>query len=215
MGRSTGSLNRDHAETRAELARKVAQLLLSSGGSLPSLQKLADGAGVDPGTLRHYFADRRGVVKAAMETLLPLGDDQKARALALATLPVREALVTLLSRVANAWGGLLGNMHATGFVEGTVDAGLGQTYVTTMLEPTLATVEVLLERFASRNMLVLADVRVGALALLSPVLLACFHQFQLQGRACRPLDLTAFVEQHVDGFLRGYASTPSPVSSPV
>lgn len=214
MGRATGSLNRDHAATRAELARRVAQQLLSNGGSLPSLQKLAEGAGVDPGTLRHYFSDRRGVVKAAMETLLPLGDDQKVRALALASLPVREALTSLLSSVAKAWGGLLGNMHATGFVEGTVDGALGQAYVTTMLEPTLATVEALLERFVARNMLAMPDVRVGALALLSPVLLACFHQFQLQGRACRPLDLDAFVAGHVDGFLRGYEPRAH-LSSPV
>jgi AcrR family transcriptional regulator len=214
VGRSTGSLNRDHAETRAELARRVAQQLLSAGGSLPSLQKLADGAGVDPGTLRHYFSDRRGVVKAAMETLLPLGEDQKARAMSLASLPVREALTTLLGNVAKAWGGLLGHMHATGFVEGTVDGSLGQAYVTTMLEPTLSTVEALLGRFVARNMLELPDVRVGALALMSPVLLACFHQFQLQGRACRPLDLDAFVEAHVDGFLGGYAPRAS-VSSPV
>lgn len=213
MGRATGALNKDHAETRAELARKVAQHLLANGGSLPSLRVLAEGAGVDPGTLRHYFVDRRGAVKAAMETLLPLGEDQKARALELATLPVREALLTLLTRVARAWSGLLGGMHATGFVEGMVDGALGQTYVTTMLEPTLATVEALLQQFAERNMLEVPDVRLASLALMSPVLLACFHQFQLGGRACRPLDLDAFVAGHVDGFLRGYAAHP-PEQSP-
>ncbi|MDP3232600.1 MAG: TetR/AcrR family transcriptional regulator [Myxococcales bacterium] len=210
MGRATGTLNKDHHEARADLARKVAQHLLTTGGTLPSLSALALGAGVDPGTLRHYFVDRRGVVKAAMETLLVHGNEQKLRALALADLPIREALVTLLSRVAKAWGGMLGGMHATGFVEGMVDGDLGQTYVSTMLEPTLATVEALLERYRARNMLEVPDVRVSALALMSPVLLACFHQYQLQGRACRPLDLDAFVEGHVDGFLRGYAAQPSP-----
>lgn len=210
MGRATGTLNKDHHEARADLARKVAQQLLTTSGTLPSLSALADGAGVDPGTLRHYFVDRRGVVKAAMETLLAHGTEQKLRALALADLPIREALVTLLSRVAKAWGGMLGGMHATGFVEGMVDGELGQTYVSTMLEPTLATVEALLEHYRARNMLEAPDVRVSALALMSPVLLACFHQFQLQGRACRPLDLDAFVEAHVNGFLRGYAAAPSP-----
>lgn len=210
MGRPTGTLNKDHHEARADLARKVAQQLLTTAGTLPSLSALADGAGVDPGTLRHYFVDRRGVVKAAMETLLAHGTEQKLRALALAELPVREALVTLLGRVAKAWGGMLGGMHATGFVEGMVDGELGQTYVTTMLEPTLATVEALLEHYRARNMLEVPDVRLGALALMSPVLLACFHQVQLQGRACRPLDLDAFVEGHVNGFLHGYAAPPSP-----
>ncbi len=210
MGRATGTLNKDHHEARGDLARKVAQQLLTAGGTLPSLSALANGAGVDPGTLRHYFVDRRGVVKAAMETLLPHGNEQKLRALALAELPVRDALITLLGRVAKAWGGMLGGMHATGFAEGMVDGELGQTYVMTMLEPTLGTVESLLEHYRARNTLHISDVRLGALALMSPVLLACFHQFQLQGRACRPLDLDAFVEGHVNGFLRGYAPPPSP-----
>ena len=214
MGRAAGSLNRDHAETRADLARRLAQQLLTNGGSLPSLRTLAEGVGVDPGTLRHYFDDRRGAVQAAMETLLPLGDDQKARALALAALPVETALTTLLTRVVQAWEGLLGAMHATGFVEGMVDGSIGQAYVRTMLEPTLATVEVLLGDFHARNMLRVPDVRLGALALLSPVMLACFHQVQLQGRACRPLDLEAFVTSHVQGFLRGYAAPSSSPPSP-
>jgi AcrR family transcriptional regulator len=213
VGRASGSLNRDHAETRSDLARRLAQQLLSAGGTLPSLRTLAEGVGVDPGTLRHYFDDRRGAVQAAMETLLPLGDDQKARALALASLPVEQALTTLLTRVVQAWEGLLGAMHATGFVEGMVDGAIGQAYVRTMLEPTLATVEVLLADFHARNMLRVPDVRLGALALLSPVMLACFHQVQLQGRSCRPLDLEAFVASHVQGFLRGYAA-PSSSSVP-
>jgi hypothetical protein len=213
VGRASGSLNRDHAETRSDLARRLAQHLLSSGGTLPSLRTLAEGVGVDPGTLRHYFDDRRGAVQAAMETLLPLGDDQKARALALASLPVGQALTTLLTRVVQAWEGLLGAMHTTGFVEGMVDGAIGQAYVRTMLEPTLSTVEVLLADFHARNMLQVPDVRLGALALMSPVMLACFHQVQLQGRACRSLDLEAFVTSHVQGFLRGYAA-PSSKSFP-
>ncbi|MCA3016998.1 MAG: TetR/AcrR family transcriptional regulator [Myxococcaceae bacterium] len=206
MGRAAGSLNRDHAETRNELARKLAQRLLSPGDALPSLRTLAEGVGVDPGTLRHYFDDRRGAVQAAMETLLPLGEEQKVRALQLSERPAAEGLTTLLVRVVGAWEGLLGAMHATGFVEGMVDGTVGQAYVRAMLEPTLATVEALLAEFDRRNELRVPDVRTGALALLAPVMLACFHQLQLQGRACRPLDLEAFVTSHVQGFLRGYSA---------
>ncbi len=49
------------------------------------------------------------------------------------------------------------------------------------------------------------DARVAALALLSPVLMALFHQHQLQGRRCRPLDLEVFIERRLDGFMKGYA----------
>jgi AcrR family transcriptional regulator len=205
VGRPTGTLNKDHADTRADLARRLAQRLLTAEGKLPSLRTLADGAGVDPGTLRHYFSDRTGAVKAAMETLAPLGDEFQATARMLSGLPPEDALKTLLGLITRGWPGVLGQMHAMGFVEGLVDGALGQAYLAAMLEPTLAIVEELLTTLSSRNALNVPEARFAALALVSPVLVACFHQVQLEGRACRPLDLDAFVEAHVRGFMLGHA----------
>lgn len=175
---------------------------------MPSLRTLAESAGVDPGTLRHYFADRTGAVRAAMETLLPLGDEQKSHALALTAQPPRDAFTALLNRVALAWSGALGGMHATGFVEGMLDRALGQAYLSTMLEPTLATIEAMLVHYRDAGTLQVPDARVAALGLMAPLLLACFHQHQLGGLACRPLEFDTFITQHVAGFVRGY----SPVS---
>lgn len=204
MGRISGSRNRDHDDTRARLVQSLAQQMLQAGGTQPSLRTLAEGAGVDPGTLRHYFGDRRGVVQAAFEHLLGAGKEPTDRARALAALPAREALHQLLEQISAAWAGALGGMHAAGFSEGMADSELGQTYVSVILEPTLSVVEELLISFHARGELSVPNARVGALALLSPVLLALFHQHQLQGRRCRPLDMASFVEQHLAGFLRGY-----------
>lgn len=206
MGRAAGALNRDHAETRAELARRLAQHLLANGASLPSLRTLAEGAGVDPGTIRHYFGDRRGAVGAALETLIPYASEQRTHALALAHLPVEEALSTFLSRIAKAWPGLGGSMHATGLVEGLVDGTQGSNYLRCVLEPLLATAEELLTSFGTRNVIGVSDVRLSALALVSPVLLACLHQVQLQGGSVRPLDLDGFIGSHVQLFLRSHGT---------
>jgi AcrR family transcriptional regulator len=179
--------------------------MLMAGGTHPSLRTLAEGAGVDPGTLRHYFGDRRGVVQAAFEHLLKFGQERQAWAKSLAELPAREAFKELLGQISVAWSGALGGMHAAGFAEGMADSELGQIYVSSILEPTLGSVEELLIVFHTRGELSVPNARVAALALMSPVLLALFHQHQLQGRRCRPLVLSEFVEAHLDGFLKGYA----------
>lgn len=205
MGRISGALNKDHDEKRARLATSLAHVILGAHGKHLSLKDLAEAVKVDPGTLRHYFEDRRGVVQAAFESLLPMGEMQKARAAQLADLPVREGLHTLLSRIIAAWPQVLGSMHAAGFIEGMADGELGQAYVSTILEPTLDAVEKLLVRYDARHELRVPNARVAALALMSPVLLGLFHQHQLSGRKCRPLDLGSFLDAHLDGFLRGYA----------
>ncbi|MFO0595859.1 MAG: TetR/AcrR family transcriptional regulator [Myxococcaceae bacterium] len=206
MGRISGALNRDHDEKRAKLAGSLAHVILGAHGRHLSLKELAESAKVDPGTLRHYFKDRSGAVQAAFASLLPMGEAQKARAAQLAELPVRQGLSTLLQRIIAAWPQLLGGMHAAGFTEGMSDPDLGQAYISSIFEPTLDAVEKLLVTWHARGELRVPDARVAGLALLSPVLLALFHQHQLSGRKCRPLDLTLFLEAHLDGFLRGYAT---------
>lgn len=206
MGRISGALNKDHSEKKERLASALAHVILSAQGRHLTLKELAQSVEVDPGTLRHYFADRQGAVRAAFESLLPMGEVQKARATRYAALPAREGLHTLLSEIAKAWPSMLGGMHSAGFTEGMSDGELGQTYVSTILEPTLDVVEKLLVGYAARGELKVPDARVAALALVSPLLLGLFHQFQLHGRKCRPLDVPTFLDSHLDGFLRGYGA---------
>ncbi|ATB38146.1 TetR family transcriptional regulator [Cystobacter fuscus] len=205
MGRISGARNRDHEETRSKLAQSLAQQLLLAGGTHPSLRTLAEGAGVDPGTLRHYFGDRQGVMQAAFEHLMKFGQERRDWAKSLADLPAREAFHHLLEQIAAGWTGSLGGMHAAGFAEGMSDSELGQLYISSIFEPTLNALEELLIVFHARGELSVPDARVAGLALLSPVLMALFHQYQLHGRRCRPLDLTVFIARHLDGFMKGYA----------
>ncbi|OJH33973.1 TetR/AcrR family transcriptional regulator [Cystobacter ferrugineus] len=205
MGRISGARNRDHEETRSRLAQSLAQQLLLAGGTHPSLRTLAEGAGVDPGTLRHYFGDRQGVMQAAFGHLMKFGQERQAWAKSLAERPAREAFHHLLEQISAAWAGSLGGMHAAGFAEGMSDSELGQIYISSIFEPTLNAIEELLIVFHARGELSVPDARVAGLALLSPVLMALFHQHQLHGRRCRPLDLAVFIERHLDGFMKGYA----------
>ena len=124
MGRKPGARNQNHEAVRSQLATSIGMQLLTAGGRQPSLRALAEGAEVDPGTLRHYFGTREGAIQAAFDQLSSMGGDQMARGRALAALPAREAFKTLLTRIAEAWQGPLGSMHAAGFGEGMASTGV-------------------------------------------------------------------------------------------
>jgi AcrR family transcriptional regulator len=206
MGRISGSKNKDHDTTRQALVTAVSLHVLQAGGKQESLRELAKVAEVDPTTLRYYFKDRHGLVRAVFESMQNIGRMRRELALEMLTLPPHEAFATLLKQIAEAWPMILGGMHALGFSEGFSDADAGQSYVSLVLEPTLVTFEEMLAHYAGKGELNVPDMRVAALALASPVFFALFHQHQLSGARCRPLDINVFIDAHIAGFFRGYAA---------
>ncbi len=48
------------------------------------------------------------------------------------------------------------------------------------------------------------EIRAAALAFLSPVIVALLHQHDLSGARCRPLDIPALLERHVERFVEAY-----------
>lgn len=208
MPRPTGSLNADHDSKRAALVDAMVPVILGAGPERPSMRELARAAGVRPNTLRHYFGDRDGAVRAAFERIATKGGDRQDWARSLSALPPREGLRALLHGVVAAWErGALGGMHAAGLAEGMGHPALGRTYVERILDPSLRVIESLLTDWTAKGVLSAREPRVAALMLFSPVMVALLHQRELDGAHSRPLDLHAFVEVHVDRFLDGWAAT--------
>ena len=206
MARTRGSRNADYETRRAELTRKVTLALQQDGGVNASLRELAAFAGTSQTTLRHYFTDRDGLLRAVMEGLRA----DSAPYLAMAAQPVdgdvRASLLRFLGSVRTAWFKYgVGKMYASTLAVGLGNPRVAPSFVDHVLEPLLQTGEALLRRHVERGELAIADVRHGALALLSPVVLALLHQDSLRGAQCRPLDVPAMLETHVDAFLRAFA----------
>lgn len=205
MARPAGSRNADHDAKRAALVDAVVPVILGAGPERPSLRELARAAGVRPNTLRHYFGDRDGVVQAAFERIATKGGDRQAWARSLAALPPREGLRAMLHAVVGGWQrGALGGMHAAGLAEGMGHPTIGRTYIERILDPSLRVIEALLADWTAQGLLRATDPRTAALALFSPIMLALLHQRELDGAHCRPLDLAALVDVHVDHFLDGW-----------
>jgi AcrR family transcriptional regulator len=205
VARTAGSRNAGYEEARLALARRVRPSLLKADGVRASLRELARAGDVSVATLKHYFGDRPGVLRAVMETIRIDGAPYMAQA----SLPVpgdlRASLETFLRRIISVWERhRVGAMHAAMLAEGLSSPALGPEYVTLMLEPFLQTGEALLRGHVEQGELQRCDVRHAALTLLGPVLLGLLHQDSLGGARCRPLALVELVPAHVAAFLSAF-----------
>lgn len=205
MARTSGSRNARYEEQRAGLARKVGEALRGEAGVSASLRTLAREAGTSVATLRHYFKDRDGLLRAVMEGLRA----DAAPYLAMSAQPlfgdVRTSLLRFLKGLSTAWFRYrVGAIYASSLAVGLANRQIGPSFVNHVLEPLLQTGESLLRQHVERGELHSDDVRHASLMLLSPVVFALLHQDSLLGAECRPLDVPRMLETHVDAFLRSH-----------
>jgi len=198
-----GRRSDDYDDKRDALAHKLFQLLIEDGST--SLAAMADHAGVSRPTIRHYFGDRDGAVRAALEAGARVGEPFVS---GLAALPVddpHDTLRTALRQIVEGWRRYgVGRIHAAGLRIGLEDEATGSTYVAQILEPMLGAFETILTRLVEAGRLGPLEPRYGALALASPVVVALLHQDGLGGAALRPLDLDALIERLVDDLCRAW-----------
>jgi AcrR family transcriptional regulator len=180
--------------------------LLTADGANASMRELAQAMAVSPPTLRHYFPTREALIEAVLArdhaSALPYLHHIAAGDLP----PLRESLVAVLGYILS---GLveseLAGLHVLGLRAGLKSSKLGPAYLTEVLEPSLVALEARLQRHAARGELRREHSRLAALQLLSPLLMAVLHQRELGGDQCRPLELSTFVEPHVDAFIRAWS----------
>lgn len=205
MGRPGGARNADYLATRAALVKRLAKRLARPDGARASLRELATASKISVATLQHYFGDRAGVITAVLEAAHVAGTPHLT-AVASANLgPLRASLEWFLQYLLlGLVDGKVAELHELGLAVGVRDDALGPAYLEHILEPTQQALEARLARHAAVGDLVPCDLRVAALALLAPVLVAVLHQHSLGGTRCRPLYLEGFVANHLDAFLRAY-----------
>lgn len=205
MGRTPGSKNVDFDATREALLQAARARLMEPGGARASFRDLAAAAGVSGATMRHYFGSREGIIKAILALDHLRGTPYLLEVATGPLGPLATSLAWLLARITEGFRlGKLGEVHALGLSAGMRDAALGPAYVNEILEPTLKAVEARLARHLADGELRSCDLRTAALALVAPALLALLHQGELGGAACRPLDIDAFLRDHLEGFVRAY-----------
>lgn len=209
MGRPIGSKNPEYERRRAGLLDAAMPRLIADHGGT-SLNEIAAEVGVSVPTLRHYFGDRAGLVAAALRRQKKHAGPHLARVAAPSSPDLATSLGQFLGELVGAWRAFgVGRLFAGGLAMGLRDASAGPAYLDGVLEPTLVAVESRLRGHAEAGVLILdagdaAGLRAAALSLLAPVVLALLHQDALGGAACRALDVQAYVQAHVAGFVRAY-----------
>ena len=205
MGRPEGRTNADFDAKRDALAMRLLGAL-TDGGAGASLRELAGACEVTPPTLRHYFGDRVGCVRAALAMARRLGSEHLLRTASADLGDAATALRRALDDLRRGWiehG--VGRINEFGLQAGLGDAALGPVYVDEILEPTLQAFEARISLHVARGELRVGDLRLAALALVGPILLALLHQQQLGGRGCRPLDLERAISTQLADFLELHA----------
>ncbi len=209
MARTTGARNADYDEARRALARKVRPAVFADGGLRASVRELAAAGGTSASTLKHYFGDRAGLIRAVLETQRLDAAPYLAMASVPGTHDFRESVERYVAGLRQAWFAHgVGNIEARSLATGLSEDALGPAYVNAILEPLLQSFEQLLTTHIQRGEMAPCEVRFAALGFLSPIVLGLLHQDSLSGKSCRPLDLDAFLARHLDVFFASHPVGP-------
>jgi AcrR family transcriptional regulator len=205
MARNIGNKNNDYAQKRERLLDLLfVQMMKHNFRSFPSFREVSDLLGVTPPTLRHYFTDREGLIKAFLEFIELRGKpflDKAAVASGAVDYSVRE----LLHFIASGFEfGPVAAIHQFGLSNGLGDEDIGPAYLIHIFEPLLQSVEKRIITHQQQNELVEAEPRLLALSLLSPLFMVLIHQNKLGGKCVRPIDINSFIHQQADAFLKSY-----------
>ena len=205
MARVQGSRDADYAAKRALLVSRVRARLAERGGGHPSFRDLATSAGVGQTTLRHYFGDADGLIAAVFEDYAREGAPY-LEVLARPSGPFAKSVADAAAfMAAGQRHDVLRAVHATGQAEGVRRPQAGKAYREHILDATLGAVARRLQGHIG-----LGEVRDGidpvkaAIVLVAPIVFAFQHQADLQGAASAPVDLDAFIRDHVTAFVIGH-----------
>lgn len=204
MGRPRGTRNADYENRRRKLAYRIFQCVLEDAST--SLNAMADRTGVSRPTLRHYFGDRDGAIRAALEEAAKVGHPHVESLRIPSSADPVASLQDALTRIASSWRlHTVGNIHLVGLKIGLEDGQTGETYLSRILEPMLQAMEGLLANLIERGDLSEHDTRIGAITLISPLVVSLLHQDALGGGHLRPLDIGALIEVQASGYCRQLA----------
>jgi AcrR family transcriptional regulator len=213
MSRPVGRKNSDHAIEKDAIVVRVRDRLLQADGAGVSMRELARAAQVSPATLHHYFPTRDALLVEVLArehaSALPYLHHIATGPLSPLSSSLGEVIRFIVAGLVDS--GLAG-LHALGLQVGLRGA-LGPAYLSSVLEPSLQALEARLERHVAHGDIdaqIFHDprgLRVAALQLLAPVLLAVLHQYELGGERCRALVIDdTLIDLHVAAFVRAWGT---------
>ena len=188
----------------AELLDAALEVFFEKGFAAARLEDIAARAGVSKGTVYLYFNNKEDVFDALVRAI-PQANVEHVRALAAdPSIPADE----LLARVLRFVGGLIRDPRMIKFPRLIVgEAGnfpkLAETYKREVIARGLAILTRIIERGIEEGRFRRVDAQHAAYAAIAPLLFTAIWRTTFEQFDVAPLDAEAFIEQHIDTFLRG------------
>lgn len=206
MARKTGDRNRDFDKKREQILDALQGRLLSEDAPRITLHEMAAVAGCSLSSLRHHFGSRPNVYAALLVRYGGIGKRYHDKVREPVEQPLHESLAEFLRLLLIGLRHGVLDIHTVGLAVGMRDQVVGPAYLNEILEPMLQAVEGRLAHHQQRGELRAANLRIAALSLVSPLLLAALHQHGLCGDTVRPLSLDDLAAELLQTFLRAYAT---------
>ncbi len=201
-----GAKDADYPEKRSALVARLRERLALSNVDHPSFRQLAEFAAISQATLRHYFGNLTDLIVAVLEAQAAEGAPYLAH-LSRPSGDFEQSIAAAISYLANGQRQqIVRAIHTIGNAEGVRRTAAGTAYRTAILDTILLAVKSRLDAHVLAGDMRPCDTRTAAIALCAPVLLFFQHQSDLGGQSSEPIDFSAFVTEHVEGFVRGYRS---------
>ena len=186
-------------------------VFFEKGFASARLEDIAARAGVSKGTVYLYFTSKEDVFDALIRAI-PQANVEQMRALAGdPSIPADE----LLGRVLRFIGGVMRDPRMIKFPRLILgEAGnfpkLAETYKREVISRVSAILARIIERGIEEGRLRRVDPQHAAYAAIAPILFVAIWRTTFEQFDATPLDADAFIEQHIETFLRGLAVEARP-----
>jgi AcrR family transcriptional regulator len=188
----------------AELLEAALDVFFEKGFAAARLEDIAARAGVTKGTIYLYFESKEDVFEALVRSI-PQPNIEQLRALAAdETVPAD----VMLRRMLTFLGGVLRDGRMAMFPRLVIGEGgrfpkLAESYKREIISRGVNVLSAIIERGIAEGRFRNVDPAHAAYGAVSPILFVAIWRTTFERFESAPLDAAAFVEQHIDTFLRG------------
>jgi AcrR family transcriptional regulator len=188
----------------AELLDAALSVFFEKGFAAARLDDIATRAGVSKGTVYLYFNSKEDVFDALVRAI-PQANVEQVRALAGdRSVPADQ----MLARVLRLVGGFLRDERMVKFPRLVIaEAGnfphLAETYKREVISRGVGILSTIIERGIEESLFRKVDAKRAAYAAMAPLLFVAIWRTTFEHFDDAPLDAEAYVEQHIEAFLRG------------
>ena len=188
----------------AELLDAALAEFFEKGFAAARLEDIATRAGVSKGTIYLYFSSKEEVFEALVRAI-PQPNVEQIRAIAADPSVPADAL---LARVLRFMGGVLQDDRMTKFPRLVIgEAGrfpkLAETYRREVISRGSGVISAIIERGVSEGRFRQIDPMRAAYAAITPILFVAIWRTTFERSGEEALDGPAFIDQHIETFLRG------------